>query len=453
MLLNYISFQIKKLLTKSLALTIKIIDLGFRGISRFFRLLKSPFLLVKNIIFKLAVLPLFGQYLKVKNKFAQKTPNTGEKIILIFTNRYVIHLIIFVMAFVVAVSNISAYEDREDYGRGALIYEIIGLEELEIIEDTVVTSEEPQVSKYLEESSQLESELFTEAQKVGEQIYQEQHESDLATTQGGSALTKPDLASTEAAKITRTSVREHIVEEGESIGSIANQYSISVNTILWANNLSFYSLIKPEQKLNIPPTSGIIHQVKRGDTLLAIAKKYGSDATKIKEFNNIDDDDTLPVGETIMVPGGRIIYTPRPRSYTTPDYNTPAYSTPSVSSGGKMYWPSTCHRITQYYRGWRHTGVDIGCGWNKPIRAAEAGTVSRVQYARYGYGYNVTINHGGGKQTLYAHLGKIYVKVGQKVDKAQVIATEGSTGRSTGPHLHFEVIINGSKLNPLNYVR
>lgn len=394
-------------------------------------------------------MPIFSRYLWLKNKFAKKAATKREKIILTFTNRYVIHLIIIVIALGVATANLLAYENRENYGQNALIYKIIGLENIEVIEDVAAISEEPQVYSYLSGSAQLGSESYTETQKE-EEAYQ--LEPELATTHGGSTLVKPELASTEAAKITRTSIRKYTVEEGDTIGEIAVMFNISVNTILWANNLSFSTYIKPGQELTILPITGVIHLIKKGDTLASIAKKYDASEAKIKEFNNIGSDELLVVGETIMAPGGRIIYTARPRDYTA--YVTaPAYSTPTVATGGKMYWPSTCRRITQYFRGWRHTGIDIACGWSKPVRAAEAGVVSRVQYARYGYGYNVTIDHGGGKKTLYAHLGRIEVKVGDEISKAQVIALEGSTGRSTGPHLHFEVIISGSKINPLNYVR
>lgn len=118
-----------------------------------------------------------------------------------------------------------------------------------------------------------------------------------------------------------------------------------------------------------------------------------------------------------------------------------------------MLWPIGCSRITQYFKGWIHTGVDIACPYGTAIVAAADGVVSRVQYLNYGYGYNVIIDHGGGKKTLYAHNSSISVVVGQSVSQGEVIAKEGSTGRSTGPHLHFEVIINGQKVNPLSYIR
>jgi len=407
---------------------------------------------LNKISVRLVVLPLFGQYLFWKQKLGQKTSSLFEQILLFVANKRIVHILIIVIAVLVTTSNIMAYETTEEYGRGAIIYELAGMEDLDTIEDTATFNTETQVYSYLGESSVVTSETFTEAQKREENI-QQQQDSDLVTTQGGSALVKPGLASTEAAMITRTTVKEHTVNSGDTIGDIAQQFSVSVNTLLWANNLSFYSFIKPGQRLIIPPTSGVLHTIARGDTLSKVASKYQANISTIKRFNNIDSDDSLTVGETIMVPGGRIVYTTRPRSIISTPVSAPAYTTPTIASGGKMYWPSDCRRITQYYLGWRLTGLDIACGFGRPIRVAEAGTVSKVLYNRYGYGYHVIVDHGGGRQTLYGHLSRIYVKVGQKVSKAEVIAAEGSTGQSTGSHLHFEVRINGSRLNPLNYVR
>jgi len=372
-------------------------------------------------------------------------------VILIFTNQYIIHLIIIFIGLGVATSNLLAYERHEDYGQNALIYKIISPTDIEIIEDTTISLEESKIYSYLEESSQLESGIFSEAQKREEEISREQYSSEAIITEDSLALVKPDLVSTEAAKITRTSLKKYEVKEGDSVGKIATNFNLSVDTILWANNLSVTSYLKLGQTLIIPPTTGILHTIKKGDTLKSIAQKYGATDATIKEFNKIDNDSLLVIGETLMVPGGRIIYTAKPRVYTAPGSAT-TYTAP-VAVSGKMLWPIGCRHITQYFRGWRHTGVDIACAYSSPIYAAADGVVSRIQYLNYGYGYNVIIDHGNGKKTLYAHNSRIEVVVGQVVSQGEIIAREGSTGRSTGPHLHFEVIINGSKVNALNYIR
>jgi len=431
---------------------LKTTTLTLISLDKLLKLAKGPFLSVSNFIFKFVVLPNFGRYLWVKNKITKKTSNAREKIILIFTNRYLIHLIIIFIALGVTTSNLLAYERREDYGQDALIYKIIGAEDIEIIEDTIISLEEPKVYSYLGESSQLEKGLFSEAQKKEEELFKEQSKGEAAITEGGLALVKPELVSTEAAKITRTILRKYQVKEGDSLGKIASSFNISVDTVLWANNLSANSYIKPGQELILPPTTGILHTIKKGDTLKSIAQKYSATDAAIKEFNNIDNDSLLVVGETLMVPGGRIIYTVKPRTYTAPAESAITYTAP-VAVSGKMLWPIGCRRITQYFRGWRHTGVDIACSYGSPIYAAADGVVSRVQYLNYGYGYNVIIDHGNGKKTLYAHNSRIDVVVGQVVSQGEIIAREGSTGRSTGPHVHFEVIINGVKVNALNYIR
>jgi len=356
------------------------------------------------------------------------------------------------MAAGIATSNILAYENREDYGRNALINNLVDLGNADTLEeDTSVNAGEVQVYSYLEKSAQIESGAFTANQEREEEIYQQQLEAAI-NTQGELTLFKPELASTEAAKITRTSIQKYKVASGDSLGSIATKFNLNVNTLLWANKLTARTLIKPGQELMIPPTNGVIHLVKRGDTLAKIAKAYSASTEEIKEFNNINSDKYLVVGETIMVPGGRIIYTPAPRVAAPTRYAENIPNLPAAT-GGKMYWPSSCYRISQYFRNWRHTGVDIACPYGTSIRAAESGVVNRVQYGRTGYGYNIIIAHGGGKQTLYGHLSRIDVEPGQSVEKGEVIGLEGSTGRSTGPHLHFEVRINGSRVNPLNYIR
>lgn len=434
-------------------LTLKLATLTLMSLEKLLKLSKGPFLLVTNFIFKIVVLPNFGRYLLIKNKITKKTSNFREKLLLTFTNQYVIHLIIIIISLLVTTSNILAYERRENYGQNALIYKVIGLESIEILQDTTTTLEEPKIYSYLGDSFQLESDVYSEAQRKESELSKEQADTSILVTEGGVTLSKPDLVSTEGSKITRTTIKKYEVAPGDVIGNIASKFDISVETILWANNLTSNSYIKPGQELIIPPTTGVLHTIKKGDTLKSIAQKYDATSAKIIEFNNIKDESLLVVGDTLMIPGGRIIYTSAPRTYVAPKTPTPTYTTPVVSSNGKMVWPNGCTRITQYYKGWLHTGIDIACPYGTPIVAAADGVVSRVQYLNYGYGYNIIIDHGAGKQTLYGHNSWIGVVAGQRVSQGEVIAKEGSTGRSTGPHLHFEVRINGQQLNPLSYIK
>jgi len=282
-----------------------------------------------------------------------------------------------------------------------------------------------------------------------------ENENITSVIRGGSALVKTDIATTKKTKQLRTKIIYYTVESGDSISTIAAEFEITVNTILWENNLSSYSLIRPGDRLRILPTSGISHTVVRGDNLSKIAKKYNIEESKIIDANEIEDGAKLSVGEKLIIPGGRksayASYVSQPYTGISAikDLVRPPGATPAASN--KMNWPTNGHRITQYYS-WRHHGVDIANKVGTPIYAADAGTIESVGWST-GYGNTIVINHGGGKKTRYGHLSKFYVKKGEKVGKGDTIGGMGSTGWSTGSHLHFEVIINGRKYNPLNYIR
>jgi murein DD-endopeptidase MepM/ murein hydrolase activator NlpD len=412
---------------------------------------------VGRFLFKKAFLPLYGKYLVVQGKLAKKTSNKRDRLILLFTNKYLIHILILLIGTSVAVSNLSAYEGREDYGQNALIYQLAGLDNVEIIEDTSNVLDESNVYNYQDQGTFIEGNSF--AENLGsdsDNVF-----TDQATVYGDLALIKPDIVTTGGGTVGGGvgKISEYTVEEGDTISKIARKFGVSVNTILWANNLSFSSYVKPGQKLIVPSLSGVIHKVAKGDTLSKIAQKYNVTEGKIREANGLADD-TLTAGGILIVPGGTIIETAKPRVVAKapvvtkkPTPSASEFNDADIPSSGKMLWPSACRRISQYFKGWRHTGVDIACPWGTALRAAAAGTVSRVQYGRTGYGYNVIINHGGGVSTLYGHMSQIDVNVGDYVEAGQLIGAEGSTGRSTGPHVHFEVRIGGSMVNPLSYIR
>lgn len=249
--------------------------------------------------------------------------------------------------------------------------------------------------------------------------------------------------------VTRTETIEYIVESGDSVSTIAQKFNISTNTILWVNNLSSYSLIKPGQKLKILPTTGINHKVASGENLSAIAKKYQAEVDDIIEFNKLVSLSDIQIGQNLIIPAGikPVTYVPKPQPTITSIFTPPSASV----SGSQLQWPIDSHYITQYY-GWRHSGLDIAGDSGIAIYAAENGKVERAGWTS-GYGYNIIINHGNGLKTLYAHCSKMYVSVGQSVARGETIAGVGSTGWSTGPHLHFEVRVSSSRVNPLSYIR
>lgn len=280
-------------------------------------------------------------------------------------------------------------------------------------------------------------------------------EEELPTIQGGTSLVKPDIASTKITKRARTETISYEVESGDSVSTIAQEFGISVSTILWENNLSSWSIIRPGNKLSILPESGIVHKVAAGESIASVAKKYKIEEEKITIANKLAKDDKLQISQKLFVPGGKKYSYPayQPQTYTGFSAIRDIVKSPNAkpATGNKMNWPTVGSRITQYYS-WRHHGLDIANKIGTPIYAADAGTVEMVGWGT-GYGNQIVINHGGGKKTRYAHLSKFHVKRGEQVSKGQTIGSMGSTGWSTGSHLHFEVIIAGRKYNPLNYIR
>lgn len=252
----------------------------------------------------------------------------------------------------------------------------------------------------------------------------------------------------------RDKVLEYPVQTGDTISAIAEKFDISVDTVLWENNLTKNSSIKPGQILRILPVSGVSHKVTRGETIYTIAKKYDSPSQAIVDFpfNTFADNETfaLSVGQALIVPEGK-----KPNTIPVNPSAYIAQRTPnagSVSATGQFAWPMG-GTITQRFF-WYHKGLDIATAHGTTILAADAGRVLTAGWTdNTGYGNRVMIDHGNGYTTLYAHMSKIFVVSGQTVNRGDQIGQEGSTGRSTGPHLHFEIRKNGVAQNPLLYLK
>ena len=258
--------------------------------------------------------------------------------------------------------------------------------------------------------------------------------------------------STDISEKTRDKVIDYSIQQGDTVSSIADKFGISTDTILWQNNLGGKDRIKPGQTLEILPVSGISHKVGKGDTVYSIAKKYDTSPQSIVDFpfNSFVKDETfeLAIGQILIVPDGvkpaEKPVAPRIRQIT-PDAGT-------VVASGTFVWPAS-GSITQYFA-WYHKGIDIANRSTPDILAADAGKIIVAGWPDgYGYGNRVIIDHGNGYRTLYGHLSRIYVISGQTVSRGSVIGKMGSTGRSTGIHLHFEVIKEGVYLNPLSVLR
>ncbi len=261
----------------------------------------------------------------------------------------------------------------------------------------------------------------------------------------------PDSANTlnkETLYSTDGQISLYVVRPGDSLSGIAEMFGVSVNTILWANNITNRNIIKPGMTLTILPISGIQHTVVKGETLSSIAKKYHGNVNDIALYNGISPTASLASGASIVIPGGEIRTVTRVSRYATHSYGhsritSAPYNPYRGGSGpalpGFFSNPLPGGIITQGLHGWN--AVDIGAPtWTK-IHAAAPGTVivSRTGGWDGGYGNYVVINHGNGTQTLYAHMVRDVSYVGERVSRDQVIGYVGMTGEATGPHLHFEV--------------
>lgn len=261
-----------------------------------------------------------------------------------------------------------------------------------------------------------------------------------------SVLVPDDGPSGSLSKPKNATISTYVVKQGDTISAIAAMFEVSPDTIRWANDMPRGSQLKVGQKLTILPVTGIKYTVRKGDTLSTIAKRFDGDVTEIQSYNGIDET-MLAVGLEIIVPNGEIALPPAPKP-STPTRNlasTPRVVGASVSAG-YFSAPLQSYVRTQGVHG--YNGVDLAAPLGAPILAAADGEVIVAKRSGYngGYGAYIVIQHGNGSQTLYAHASSVSVAVGEQVSKGQVIGGVGNSGRSTGPHLHFE-IRNGSR-NP-----
>lgn len=264
----------------------------------------------------------------------------------------------------------------------------------------------------------------------------------------------------------RTKPQDYVVEAGDSVFGIAQQFKLKPETVLWANFKLLNdnpNMLTTGQDLVIPTTDGVLYEVKNGDTLESVAKKYQAKPEDIVSWpgNNIDiAEPVLVAGQTIMIPNGiremRSWVVPtiwRANSGANKTIDAACNTSSNVYGSGYFMWPADNHSISgnDFWSG--HLGIDIAAGMGAPIYAADSGVVVYAAGIGGGYGNMVMIDHGNGFHTLYAHLSQILVTCGEGVSKGQVIAYAGSTGNSTGSHLHFEIRYFGAFVNPHDYVR
>jgi murein DD-endopeptidase MepM/ murein hydrolase activator NlpD len=273
----------------------------------------------------------------------------------------------------------------------------------------------------------------------------------------------------------RAEITIYVVEKGDTIFGIAEKFGLKPETILWGNQ---YILgdnphnLRPDQELNILPVNGTYYQWQAGDGLNGVAKFFGVTPEEIINYpgNNLNPNEigdfahpNIEAGAWLIVPGGE-------REFVT--WSAPAIprdnpgvakvlgpgACGSVVDGalgvGLFIWPANNHFLSgfDYSPATNHFGIDVDGNLGDAIYAADNGVIVYAGWNNWGYGNVVVINHGNGWQTLYAHMSAYNVGCGQSVFQGTVIGAFGSTGNSSGPHLHYEMMYNGTKVNPWDYL-
>lgn len=250
--------------------------------------------------------------------------------------------------------------------------------------------------------------------------------------------------------VQRSSVDTYEVQPGDTVFGIAIDFDLAPETILWANPLleDNPDLLRLGQELTILPLDGMYYQVESGDSISSLATTYKVEPDVITSYslNELDPDNpTIFPGQWLILPNGIKPYVPKTvRSATA---NAPSNAQQGT---GNFLWPVDGSISQDFWS--RHPGLDIGSYEGAPIKAADSGYVVTAQWDDTGYGRMIIIDHGNGFKTLYAHMSVYYVELGEEVAKGQTIGKMGSTGNSTGPHLHFELLRNGVKRNPWGFM-
>lgn len=254
-------------------------------------------------------------------------------------------------------------------------------------------------------------------------------------------LPATELPRVEQKKEERPSIFVHKVHAGETLWDIANAYGITVDTILSANELRNPNMLSVGQELQILSVKGVLHQVATGESLWEIAERYKISIDEIAKANAISDPSRLQPNAKLVIPGATRLM---PRDVLVVNGQLQrAFDWPvkgRISSPFGVRW------------GKMHNGTDIAVPSGTPVKAAANG---RVTFAGWngGYGILVIVDHGNGIETRYAHNSRLNVKVGQNVDRGQVVAYSGNTGVSTGPHVHFEIRQRNNPVNPQTYLK
>lgn len=436
-------------------------------IVRFFRVLVPFFGRLWNLTLK-ALVPGYRVFFFARRNMSAVYRPVKNRLMFVVSNRASFYFLVLSIAVVGGITNIRVNSVRAEVdaiGQRSILYALATSERMEFVEEY---NDPRDARSYVISSGSVDAGILEDVslRATSDSLVLETSPG-LFRADGAFALSTQSSSGLSASEIpARTEVAVYTVESGDTLSGISEQFGINLNTLLWANNLTLRSVLKLNQQLTILPVSGVLHTVKSGDTLSAIAKKYNVDSATILAFNNLSDDASLSIGQSFVIPGG-IITAPATRTTTaTVAVKDLFTSAPSGSQGNtvpgdgmSMVWPTDLAYIVRGMS-WFHTGYDIDCsgradGTSTNDNYASADGVIIFAGAKRGYGNTVEIDHGNGLITRYGHFHALYVQSGQVVGAGDPLGRCGSTGNSSGTHLHFEVIDAATKkfLNPANYIR
>lgn len=422
------------------------------GLASFFRLVFKPLRSIIKFFYHLVILPAYHAYWLLTKKSGGRRGGRRRGGFIFLANKRLIHILIILFTAFLIYNNLTASrldQSAEQVVGKTLLARLVANEFASantLIED-MAPADLANLNRHGYQDDRIVlrpvAKLNTRTPDISDDLEGESPDSSDNRNQ----LVVPE----------RSEPVEYLVAQGDTLSTIARRFGVSVNTVLWENGLSANSYIRPGDKLNILPATGVMHKIARGETVGSIARKYGITADEVLTANHLSNANQIKIGGKILIPGGQ------PLSYgqvakASPTKNSSKQAAATVpalpgkkSAGVKMVWPTNGTRITQYYS-WRHNGLDIANKKGTPIYAADSGVVETASWNSGGYGNQIVVNHGNGIKTRYAHMSAFSVHAGQQVDKGDYLGAMGSTGRSTGSHLHFEVMISGARYNPLNYV-
>lgn len=480
---------------------------GVRVLKPAFRVLGLTLGPVARVFNRFVVLPIYSAFLMAKLRLERTVLSARGFVFFVFTNRYVSHVLLFLIAVGTVGSQLMTQQaSAQDAGQNSLLYTLVTHGQEDLIEESITPGlvladvhylgpDTIQTMPGIDYDYESSEETPVDLGISGTIAVRPQSEFPAAPTDEPVETVIETPTAPAAPVEPRKGTETYLVKSGDTVASIAQRYGVNVGTVQWANNLNRASSIKPGDTLRIPAASGVLHSVKRGDTIERLAQLYRVDAKRISESNGLSTRSTLTVGKELLIPDATpqvAVATPAPHpSSATPNTKTtsPKTSTKvaikpdiplsrirnkavdvyqeladekadtrekpanaSNSTRSRLLWPTHLRVINQYW-GYQHTGIDIDGDYTDPIYASDDGVVEQAGWNNGGYGLMILIDHGNGFRTRYAHASKMFVKAGDKVKRGQTIAMVGTTGRSTGTHLHYEVYINGRRANPLTYIR